>query len=321
MYPIARPSAHEQLRESTVRVLREAKRHPIPGRRLQKEIARSIESFRAATLLSLLDELAASGSVTILPGGAEPEYFWTGNLTFLKERLRALVESHHRANPYDPGMKIGDIKKRFAETRTMNAQRNIDPRLFDLALTECKQAGHVVEAASGVRLPSFVPKVRSQDELQQLDDFVLSRVDEGFCVVLDVDDLARRFQVSVTIVSKTITRMVNDGVLLRLARHYPVKEYRYLRMATVERAKSLLARELTVRSRMSTSEMRVALGQTRSTTIPLLEYLDSIGFTRRDGDHRLLVQPVRGNATDDGRKDEDAAQCSEGAGKAAGGGV
>ncbi|MCA1940658.1 MAG: SelB C-terminal domain-containing protein [Caenispirillum bisanense] len=35
-----------------------------------------------------------------------------------------------------------------------------------------------------------------------------------------------------------------------------------------------------------------ALGTSRKYTIPLLEYLDATGITRRDGDRRVVVAPV-----------------------------
>jgi len=131
---------------------------------------------------------------------------------------------------------------------------------------------------------------REREEPQRLDDFILRRVDEGFCVPLDPDDLARRLNASSMIVSATLARLVGSGILIRLVRQFPVREVRYLRSASVERAKSILARELAVKKRMSTSDLKTVLGQSRRTAIPLLEYLDSIGFTRREGECRLLVR-------------------------------
>lgn len=43
---------------------------------------------------------------------------------------------------------------------------------------------------------------------------------------------------------------------------------------------------------MSVAEIKELLGTTRKYAVPICEYLDRIGFTRRDGDLRYLVQPA-----------------------------
>ena len=40
---------------------------------------------------------------------------------------------------------------------------------------------------------------------------------------------------------------------------------------------------------VTVSELRAALGSTRKYVVPLVEYLDSINFTRRVGDKRVLA--------------------------------
>ena len=40
----------------------------------------------------------------------------------------------------------------------------------------------------------------------------------------------------------------------------------------------------------SVSAIRQALGSTRKYVVPFMEYLDRIGFTRREGDGRVLCE-------------------------------
>ena len=43
---------------------------------------------------------------------------------------------------------------------------------------------------------------------------------------------------------------------------------------------------------MTVAEIRDLLGTTRKYAVPLCEYLDRIGVTRREGDLRFLASPV-----------------------------
>jgi selenocysteine-specific elongation factor len=52
-------------------------------------------------------------------------------------------------------------------------------------------------------------------------------------------------------------------------------------------------RELGNGRRFKLAEVRDALKLTRRVVQPLLEYLDRIGFTRRVGDERVLVDTTR----------------------------
>jgi hypothetical protein len=54
-------------------------------------------------------------------------------------------------------MATRDIKARFSKGKTRNVRRNVDPQLFDLALSALKTSARIVEGPEGVRLASFVP--------------------------------------------------------------------------------------------------------------------------------------------------------------------
>jgi len=72
------------------------------------------------------------------------------------------------------------------------------------------------------------------------------------------------------------------GRLVRIA------ENRYLEPIAIEEAKAVLTAELNAKSRLRVSDITVLLGLSRSAAIPLMEYLDGVGFTRRVDDYREL---------------------------------
>lgn len=281
-----RPDGSDQLGAVTIQVLQQFRRHPVSSRRLHKDVARAADAYRPARLDALLDELRRRERVTVFPDGPEVEYFWTANFTQLKDRLCALLRSHHAQHPYDPGVASGDIRRRFADGATMNAQRNIDLRLFELTLNSCRTEGLIEESEFGLRLTGFRPAPRQRDDTRALEERILRYAQERFCGRLEASELSCALGRDVEVIRSTVTALLRSGRLIKLARLYPVKEDRFLCASTVEEARIRVAEALHERGRLSTSDVRILLGQSRSTTIPLLEYFDRIGFTRRDGDYR-----------------------------------
>ena len=273
---------HGRLEDVVMQILREAKRHPVPLKRLQKEAARAVESHRPSSVLSVLDRLVAGGAALSFGHGAEAEFYCAENLGYLKGRLSAIVASHHRKYPYEPGVAAGEIKKRFSETQTMNAQRNIDARLFEMALSASKDDGLVVEAERGVRLPDFRPQTSEDEAIRKLEDQILAHVASRRHSRLGIEELARLLEVDTRQVKAVVSGMMKAGRLVRIA------ENRYLEPIAIEEAKAVLTAELNAKSRLRVSDITVLLGLSRSAAIPLMEYLDGVGFTRRVDDYREL---------------------------------
>ena len=63
----------------------------------------------------------------------------------------------------------------------------------------------------------------------------------------------------------------------------------YLHADVEAEMRRLVAEKLAGRAGSTVSEIRDWLGTTRKFAVPLCEYLDRIGLTRREGDLRLLT--------------------------------
>src|SRR5205807_3802087 len=76
---------------------------------------------------------------------------------------------------------------------------------------------------------------------------------------------------------------VAEGYLVQIADEV------YLHSETEADMRRLLRDKLAAGRGMTVAEIRDLLGTTRKYAIPLCEYLDRIGLTRRDGDLRMLA--------------------------------
>jgi len=283
----------EIIQAAAVEVLGKSRRHPLSSRRLQKEIARAVETFRPATLQMVLGRLVETGAVVVLPAGPDREYFWAENLPYLQDRLCHVLEACHRANPYDPGVRASEVKKRFSETETLNTQRNIDGRLFDLALAACRDNGSIVETDRGLRRKGFTPRTLEDAAQEALERRLEEYITNEFCARLDTPEAAALCRGDSRRLEAAAASLVRKGRAIRVLRLHPVEGYRYFAPRVIEQTKVLLTEHLARRA-MSTAEIRTLLGHGRLKTIAMLEYLDRQGFTQREGDTRRLAVCERG---------------------------
>lgn len=273
---------YHQLKTLVIELLQKAKRHPILLKNMNREIARKVEAFRPGSLISVLDDLVGSGVVMDL---GDSEYFLIENLDHLKNRICAVLSSHHQRYPYEPGMGTSEIKKRLSESKTRNARRNVDPRLFELAMSRCKNDGIVLTGDYGVRLYGFTPQWKNDEKIAKLEESILHYIEECHFSRMSIDDLADHLGLEARMVNAVISRLMTQEKLMCLNIN------RYYTTSAIEHIKRTLTGEFSSKARLSTLETTTILGQSRSRIVPLLEYFDKIGFTRRNGDYRSLVTP------------------------------
>jgi selenocysteine-specific elongation factor len=83
-------------------------------------------------------------------------------------------------------------------------------------------------------------------------------------------------------VPQLIALAASDGDLVKLTNEY------YLHADNLEKLKALLREQFQQQPSLTVSQIRELLGTSRKYAVPLCEYLDRTGFTRRDGDNRFL---------------------------------
>ncbi|MCK9460721.1 MAG: SelB C-terminal domain-containing protein [Proteobacteria bacterium] len=271
------------LEGAIVHVLRKSRRHPVPFKKLYVEVAREIDSQKTATIGAALEALAKTGVVLVFDDVREPEYFLVENLDTLKTRLCTVVRAYHVKYPYEAGMKVSEIKKGFSETQTMSAKRNVDARVFDLVFSACAREGLVVSGEAGVRMPDFKPQSRDDEEIMKLEAAVATCVAERPFQKVSVEHLSRFLGVEMRKTKAVITGM------LRARRLIEVEDGRFVEPQELERVQRAVQNMLRGGARLRLTEIAERLGQSRTSIRPVLDYLDRIGFTRRDGDLRGLV--------------------------------
>lgn len=217
-----------------------------------------------------LAELLAAGDAVILDSASDPaptrlvasRTWWSATASRAREELAA----YHARYPLRPGMGREGLRSAL----------RMDPRVFNGWMARAAAEGLLVDEAAIVRLPEH--EVRFSPQQQQA-----------------VDDLLARFRAApyTTPSVKEAAALVGEEVLgVLLARGDLVQvspEVLFLR-ETYEEMVARIRSHIREHGSITLAQVRDLFGTSRKYAQALLEYLDSVGVTRRVGDERVLVE-------------------------------
>ncbi len=246
------------------------KRDEAPRRSLLRAIDGST-SERA--LLALLDHhgqldaaggLARSGLEEVPAGARRLGALLVSHQSFedLSRKLRSLLEAHHEERPWEPGM----------DRASLRASTEIDPGVFDDLLPEMDD---VVEEGSIVRLTGHRALLTPQQRAER------ERILGG----LEAGGFSPPAPASLTADAALLRILAQAGDLV------PVADF-FLTSGRAEEAKALVAAAIRTEGALTVARIRDLLGTTRRYAVPLCEWLDATGVTRRRGDVRELGPPA-----------------------------
>jgi selenocysteine-specific elongation factor len=196
------------------------------------------------------------------------------------ERVAGLVLAHHEAHPLDPGLSLQALRAAVAGGTGVGAP------VLDLLVEHGvkKQAFEVVGAV--VRRPGWKAALaaRAGDSGARL----VRRLAEARWQVPTVAELQHEF-----------ADLAVPALLAHLAREGGVEQVdpdRYAAKPALEEFRRTLEATLRELGQATPAQLRDRTGLTRKYLIPLLEWADRRGITRRQGDARVLARLTR--ATD-----------------------
>jgi len=192
------------------------------------------------------------------------------------ERLLGSAVSHlleyHESHPLETGLAAGALRDRV--------DRRVAPKVFDAVLEVAASRGLVRVVGGQVRHPQAAAAALAEEDaaLAALEPIL---AEQGLATGT-VAELAALASVEVSVARKALTKLVASGAVVRLG-----PEMHFAR-ASVDEARGRIASYLEQHGTMLAKDARDVLGTSRKYVVPLLEYFDAQGVTKRDGDVRTL---------------------------------
>lgn len=193
---------------------------------------------------------------------------WLSSMVFseqafeeLSARLVSTLRLHQQSHPREPGMPRGPVR----------AALRLDPRPFEEAVDELNRRGVIVADATVLRTPDFSPAMGGPER-----EALVRELEEAGTAPPGLAELGRRFDPAL------LRALVRSGELVQVGPDlaFPAD--------AIERFKSAVAERIERSGPITVAQFRDLIRTTRKYALPVLEYLDRIGFTRRQGDLRVL---------------------------------
>lgn len=186
----------------------------------------------------------------------------------LQQALATLVRGYHQSHPLASEM----------PRETARSSLGVDARLFEEALARLVSTGLIEAGDRGIRLAGHRPRFSERD-LQEADRLVRLLETSGFMPPSYEELVGQGFR------EDLLAALAEQGRLVRVSREF------FFTPAQLERVRAAVAELAAQTGTVDPAAVRDALGSSRRYVIPLLEYLDRTGFTRRVGDRRVVQEP------------------------------
>jgi len=215
----------------------------------------------------ILDELVADGEVLALGHGL---FCHRDTAAALAARVVELVEAFHADSPESPGIEFDALRERIGLDRTV----------LEALMTMLQRDGRLVERGRRWALAGHSATFADADA-ERLETVERLVREAGFKPP-GLDELADAAGVN----RATLERLL--GMLQQHERLVRVEAGLYFHCESVERAKQILLDHFATEERLESVKFKYLLDTTRKFAIPLLDYFDRVGVTRRVGNTRYL---------------------------------
>jgi selenocysteine-specific elongation factor len=204
--------------------------------------------------------------------GSEP-YFVTGaGLERLVTGIEGALLRFHEANPKATGIAGGALRDLV--------DRRVPPKVFDSVLEIACARGLARVSAGSVSHPKAAAAAHAEEDAAVA---LLVPLLEGQGLATGtVAELAAKAGTDLGVTRKALGKLVASGQLVRLGPDL------HFSAAAVEEARRRIVDYLEEHGTMLAKDARDVTGTSRKYIVPLLEYFDSKGVTRREGDVRTL---------------------------------
>lgn len=190
----------------------------------------------------------------------------------LKSKIINHLESYHKKFP----LRLGMLKEEIRSKYLGNIKPLIGEKFIDLLIEE----GYVEQHKENIYIKGF--KVQYNEEQNAIKEKIINNLKSYGFTSPKVDDLIKSIGYDKKEVEEVLLSLINNGDIVKL------NEDVYLYEETIRKSITLIKDYLEKNTFITVAQFRDMLDTNRKTALALLEYLDQIKITKRDGDKRLL---------------------------------
>ena len=231
-------------------------------------------SFRTKILPNerdvILGELAKEGKVSNL---GSKLFIHNDTLLVTQKKLVNIVSDFHKTNPESPGLALEQMHE------TSGMRKDVFDEILKLLISDQK----LVERKNRIALAEHVEKFSDTEKKLLLNVELLYK--KQFFNPPEIQEVMEKTKVSLQEMRKILKILSEQQKLVR------VENDMFFHNEAVEQARETLISYINQNGGLESVKFKYLLNTTRKYAIPLLDYFDKIGLTRRSGYTRYLRNP------------------------------
>lgn len=228
--------------------------------------------FALSAIKAIARELTAKGEIVAFE---DRGFFDRPRYQELKAAIGEAVAGILLKDPIKGNVKADEIRYVVAPL--------LDEVPFQQMIAELCSEGRLIRTSGGFKAPNVSGPL--SEKAAGLTGLLLEFAVESRLVPFSADTFWKRHhkQDNKKEIQRLMDHLAAEGRLVRL------NNRRFMSRQAMEEIKTRVIATIQRRGALSIEDCREVLGYGRSVGIPVFEYLDSIGFTRREGDRRILL--------------------------------
>jgi len=204
--------------------------------------------------------------------GADTYFVTTESLEHTVAAAEAQLREYHAADPKATGLAAAALRDRV--------DKRMDAKVFDAVLAHPLAAQWAVSEGGRVRHAKAAVSALAE-ESAAVEALVPLLRSQGLAPASPAE-LAASLGQDQAVVRKALTKLTLDRTVVRLGSEM------HFHAEAIDAARTAVAEYIASHGPATVAELRDVLGVSRKYLVPLLEYFDAQGLTRREGDTRAL---------------------------------
>ena len=225
-------------------------------------------------LAAIADRAAKNGSVLELKGD-KPVYLFPACFEELASAVTTLLKAYHESHESEEGMPLDELIR-----AGFFSKKNLDAKAARSSVSLLAEKGLVVLEGNRVRMPDFTPK--NDEAFQKNKEALFAYCRKRAFQPPTLNEAQRDLNMDPRAFSLLVQGLKNARKLVLLSGEY---------LLTNEAEDAMMDILSKIEGDVTLAAVRDATNSSRKLILPILEYLDSRGYTRRVGDVRVVKRP------------------------------
>lgn len=186
--------------------------------------------------------------------------------------LESALKRFHTKNPNATGISKESLKEQ--------AFGRMDDAVFTALLQNLQEKGDIIISGGEISHSSAgLGAKNALNDAKKKISIVLQKSDQNPPFIKDI---AASAKIDSKLAQKALTALEKDGEIVRIGKDF------YFHKDAIEKLKIIVESAIKNGS-SSVADLKTAMNTSRKFAVPILEYFDKVGLTRREGDGRVLV--------------------------------